>query len=207
MYCSKCGAVLAADAAFCASCGNPVVRGAFGGAAGVPVPANVGVAGFSTTCSVTYAGFWLRFVAHLIDGLILGVGVFALVIPLLFLTGLVAALERLPEHLDGQPNPAAIAAILSLVFTFVAVGILLQWLYYAYFESGEKQATWGKQALGLYVTDCAANRVSFGRASGRFFAKIISALIPLWIGYIMAGFTEKKQALHDMIAGCLVLRR
>jgi uncharacterized RDD family membrane protein YckC len=57
------------------------------------------------------------------------------------------------------------------------------------------------------VTDCAANRVSFGRASGRFFAKIISALIPLWIGYIMAGFTEKKQALHDMIAGCLVLRR
>jgi uncharacterized RDD family membrane protein YckC len=156
---------------------------------------------------VTYAGFWLRFVAHLIDGLILGVGVFALVIPLLFLTGLVAALERLPEQLDGQPNPAAIAAILSLVFTFVAVGILLQWLYYAYFESGEKQATWGKQALGLYVTDCAANRVSFGRASGRFFAKIISALIPLWIGYIMAGFTEKKQALHDMIAGCLVLRR
>ena len=54
---------------------------------GVPVPANVGVAGFSTTRSVTYAGFWLRFVAHLIDGLILGVGVFALVIPLLFLNG------------------------------------------------------------------------------------------------------------------------
>ena len=206
MFCSKCGAVLTADGAFCVSCGSPVVRGAVA-AAGVPVPANVGVAGFSTTRSVRYAGFWLRFVAHLIDGLILGVGVFALVIPLLFLTGLVAALERLPEQLDGQPNPAAIAAILSLVFTFVAVGILLQWLYYAYFESGEKQATWGKQALGLYVTDCAANRVSFGRASGRFFAKIISALIPLWIGYIMAGFTEKKQALHDMIAGCLVLRR
>jgi uncharacterized RDD family membrane protein YckC len=57
------------------------------------------------------------------------------------------------------------------------------------------------------VTDGAANRVSFGRASGRFFAKIISGLIPLGIGYIMAGFTERKQALHDMIAGCLVLRR
>jgi len=187
-----------------------VVRAALAGAAGAAVPANMGVAGFSTTRSVMYAGFWLRFVAHLIDGLILGVGVFALVIPLLFLTGLAATLASLPhrlEGMEGQPNPAVIGAILSLVFMFVMVGVLLQWLYYAYLESGEKQATWGKQALGLYVTDGAANRISFGRASGRFFAKIISALIPLWIGYIMAGFTEKKQALHDMIAGCLVLRR
>jgi len=65
----------------------------------------------------------------------------------------------------------------------------------------------GKQALGLYVTDGEVNRITFGRASGGFFAKIITGLIPLGIGYIMAGFTEKKQALHDMIAGCLVLRR
>jgi len=187
-----------------------VVSGAIAGAAGVAVPANVGVAGFSTTRSVTYAGFWLRFVAHLIDGLIVGAGVFVLVIPLVFLTGLAATLESLPrrmEGMEGQPNPAVIGAILSLVFMFVAVSVLLQWLYYAYFESGEKQATWGKQALGIYVTDGAANRVTFGRASGRFFAKMISGMIPLGIGYIMAGFTERKQALHDMIAGCLVLRR
>jgi uncharacterized RDD family membrane protein YckC len=210
VYCSKCGAVLAADAAFCVSCGNPTVSGAFAGGAGVAVPANVGVAGFSTTRSVTYAGFWLRFVAHLIDGLIVGAGVFVLVIPLVFLTGLAATLESLPhrmEGMEGQPSPAVIGAIFSLVFMFVAVSVLLQWLYYAYLESGEKQATWGKQALGLYVTDGAANRVSFGRASGRFFAKMISGMIPLGIGYIMAGFTERKQALHDMIAGCLVLRR
>lgn len=210
MYCSKCGAVLAAGTAFCVSCGNPTVSGAFSGGAGAAVPANVGVAGFSTTRSVTYAGFWLRFVAHLIDGLILGVAVFALVLPLLFLTGLAATLESLPrrmEAMEGQPNPAVIGAILSLVFMFVVVGVLLHWLYFAYFESGEKQATWGKQALGLYVTDGAANRISFGRASGRFFAKLISGMIPLGIGYIMAGFTERKQALHDMIAGCLVLRR
>ena len=173
----------------------------------MPVPANVGVAGFSTTQSVTYAGFWLRFVAHLIDGLILSVGILALVIPLLFLTGLAATVERLPRHSHEPPSPTAIMAIISLLLTFAAVAVLLQWLYFAYLESGEKQATWGKQALGLYVTDGAANQVSFGRASGRFFAKIISGLIPLGIGYIMAGFTEKKQALHDMIAGCLVLRR
>jgi len=207
VYCSKCGAILSADAAYCVTCGTPVVRTAIAGAAGVAVPANVGVAGFSTTQSVTYAGFWLRFVAHLIDGLILGIGVFALVIPLIFLTGLGATFASLSHHSEEPPSPAAIAGILSLVFTFVAVGVLLQWLYFAYLESGEKQATWGKQALGLYVTDGAANRVSFGRASGRFFAKIITGLIPLGIGYIMAGFTERKQALHDMIAGCLVLRR
>ena len=207
MFCSKCGAVLAADGAFCASCGSPVVRGAAAAGVGVSVPANVGVAGFSTTRSVTYAGFWLRFVAHLIDGLILGAAIFAVVIPLLLMTGLAATLGSVPRRIEGPPSPALIGAVLSVVFTFVVVGVLMQWLYFAYLESGEKQATWGKQALGLYVTDGAANPISFGRASGRFFAKIISGMIPLGIGYIMAGFTEKKQALHDMIAGCLVLRR
>jgi uncharacterized RDD family membrane protein YckC len=57
------------------------------------------------------------------------------------------------------------------------------------------------------VTDPAGRRVSFGRATGRHFGKIITNMVPLLIGYIMAGFTEKKQALHDMLAGCLVLRR
>ena len=207
MYCSKCGSILGADVAFCTSCGTPVVRGAFAGTGGVPVPPNVGVAGFSTTRSVIYAGFWLRFVAYLIDGLILGAGVIALVIPLIFLTGLVATMESLAHRADGQLSPGEIAGIVSTVLMIAAVALVVKWLYFAYFESGEKQATWGKQALGLYVTDGEVNRITFGRASGRFFAKIITGLIPFGIGYIMAGFTEKKQALHDMIAGCLVLRR
>jgi uncharacterized RDD family membrane protein YckC len=59
----------------------------------------------------------------------------------------------------------------------------------------------------LIVTDLYGNRITFARASGRFFAKIITGLIPLFIGYILAGITEKKQALHDMIAACLVLRK
>jgi uncharacterized RDD family membrane protein YckC len=61
--------------------------------------------------------------------------------------------------------------------------------------------------LGLFVTDLQGRRVSFARATGRFFSKIITGLIPFFIGYIMAGFTEKRQALHDMIAGCLVLKK
>jgi len=100
-----------------------------------------------------------------------------------------------------------IGGFLVLIFTLAGLGILAQWLYFAYLESGEKQATWGKQAMNIYVTDLAGNRLSFGRASLRYFGKIISGLIPLFIGYIMAGFTERKQALHDMIASTLVLRK
>ena len=72
-------------------------------------------------------------------------------------------------------------------------------------ESSSRQATVGKMALGLKVTDLEGRRISFARASGRHFAKYISGMI-LLIGYIMAGFTERKQALHDMIAGTLVQR-
>jgi len=76
--------------------------------------------------------------------------------------------------------------------------------YYVGQESSRKQATLGKRALGIIVTDLHGNRISNGRAVGRYFAKLLSALI-LLIGYFMAGFTEKKQALHDMIAGTLVV--
>jgi len=79
-------------------------------------------------------------------------------------------------------------------------------LYYALMESSEKQATVGKLAMGIKVTDMQGNRLSFGQATGRHFAKIISGLT-LLIGYIMAGFTEKKQALHDIIVNCLVVKK
>jgi uncharacterized RDD family membrane protein YckC len=84
---------------------------------------------------------------------------------------------------------------------FVAVG-----LYYSVMESSPWQATLGKRALGLQVTDLQGRRISFGRATGRYFAKIVSGLT-LSIGYLMAGFTRRKQALHDIIAECLVVRR
>jgi len=83
---------------------------------------------------------------------------------------------------------------------------MLSWIYYASLESSAWQATLGKKILGLKVTDLAGNRISFGRASGRFFGKILSGMI-LGIGFLMAGFTERKQALHDILAGCLVLRQ
>lgn len=85
------------------------------------------------------------------------------------------------------------------------LGFIVNWLYQAILESSEMQATLGKKAIGLKVTDLDGNRISFARASGRYFATILSS-ITFGIGFIMAGFTEKKQALHDIIAGCLVIK-
>ena len=209
MFCSKCGSAIATNAVFCQVCGTPVSSPAMM----TPIPAtpgavspHAGVGAIVYASNVAYAGFWLRFVAHLIDGVIISIGMLVLLVPIFFLMGGAAMVESLPRH-GGEPNPALVGGFLFLIFSLAGVALIGQWLYYAYLESGEKQATWGKQALSIYVTDLAGNRITFGRASGRFFAKIVSGLIPLGIGYIMAGFTERKQALHDMIASCLVLRK
>jgi uncharacterized RDD family membrane protein YckC len=91
--------------------------------------------------------------------------------------------------------------ILGIIADIVGV-----WLYFALQESSPHQATVGKRAMNIYVTDLYGRRLSFGQATGRHFSKIISAII-LDIGFIMVAFTEKKQGLHDMIAGTLVLRK
>jgi uncharacterized RDD family membrane protein YckC len=155
---------------------------------------------------VAYAGFWLRFVAHLIDGVISGVGFLILLIPLFILTGAGAALSKIGSGEDIGNDAAAFLG-LGFIFGFFGIILLVSWLYYALSESSSWQGTVGKKLLNLQVTDMSGQRISFGRASGRFFAKMITGMIPLLIGYIMAGFTEKKQAVHDMIASCLVLRK
>ena len=73
-------------------------------------------------------------------------------------------------------------------------------------ESSPKQATVGKLACGLVVTDLSGQRLTFGKASGRYFAMIPSALI-LGIGFLMCLWTERKQCLHDIMAGCLVVTK
>jgi uncharacterized RDD family membrane protein YckC len=84
--------------------------------------------------------------------------------------------------------------------------ILIGWLYFALMESSNKQATLGKMLIGIKVTDLDGNRITFGKATARHFSKIISGVI-LAVGYIMAGFTQRKQALHDIIAGTLVVKK
>jgi uncharacterized RDD family membrane protein YckC len=86
------------------------------------------------------------------------------------------------------------------------LGVVAGWLYWAGLESSASQATFGKQVMNIYVTDLYGQRISFMRATGRYFAKILSGIIFL-IGYFMAGFTARKQALHDILANTLVLNR
>jgi uncharacterized RDD family membrane protein YckC len=154
---------------------------------------------------VAYAGFWLRFVAFLIDGVVSGFLFLILLVPLFILTGAGAALSRIGSGEDISDDVGAFLAA-GFVIGFFGITIGVRWLYYALSESSSWQATLGKKMLNLTVTDMTGQPISFARASGRYFSKFVSSLIPLAIGYILAGFTEKKQAIHDMIASCLVLR-
>ena len=126
-----------------------------------------------------YAGFWMRAGAIVIDIILVGIAQAVLV-----------------GVLDGSTS--------DVDFTDLISGVV-GWLYFALMESSSYQATLGKQALGIKVTDESGNRVTFGRATGRYFGKIVSGLI-LAIGFLMAGWTVKKQALHDMMAQTLVVR-
>src|SRR6202035_5143373 len=103
-------------------------------------------------------------------------------------------------------RPEDFIPLIGLFLRLALIRAALAWLYYALLESSSWHATLGKMALRLQVTDLEGRRIGFGRASGRFFGKIISGMI-LYIGFLMAGFTEKKQALHDMMAGCLVIKK
>lgn len=144
---------------------------------------------------VRYGGFWIRFVAFIIDAIIVGIVVWPISVMIALAIGVAGGVVSMPTigvHL--------VRGIVGFAFSACA-----NWIYEAGMESSSKQATLGKMALGLKVTDLQGRRISFVRATGRHFAKILSGMI-LLIGYIMAGFTERKQALHDMIAGTLVQR-
>ena len=136
-----------------------------------------------------YAGFWKRLIAAIIDGVILTI-IAQIVFTVVFNVN-IESLETDNPALLGKIN------IMSIIFG---------WLYFALMESSPKQGTLGKMALGIKVTDLNGNKIDFGRATGRHFSKFISAII-LFIGFLMIAFTSKKQGLHDIIAGCLVVNK
>jgi uncharacterized RDD family membrane protein YckC len=153
-----------------------------------------------------YAGFWQRFAAYLIDGVILGIPFGIIFVALIFMSGGMAALTHGNPPTDPRDVIAFFAPLLLMFWLALLINLAIQWLYFAGLESSERQATIGKSAMSLRVTNYEGKRLSFGHATGRFFAKLVSGLIPFGIGFLMAGFTEKKQALHDLIAGTLVLK-
>lgn len=191
MYCSKCGHHNDVQAAYCRGCGN-ALHTALGGVLGSSPyqPMSLG----TPMRAAGYAGFWRRALALLIDTVLATLLSVLIALPLGFVFGVAMAARGAGDEV------AIFGELLGNL-----LGMLVSWLYFTLCEASGWQATPGKRLLGLRVTDLDGRRIGFGRANGRYWAKILSALI-LLIGYLMAGFTARKQALHDMLAGTLVVR-
>ena len=170
-FCSGCGTAIPEGSEFCPSCGQRV---------GVSPPAWSGATDVDTATTYTYAGFWLRFVATIIDLIIVSV-----------VSAFIGAI------IAGGDDTGTVSATLNLFG---------DWLYCALMESSRFQGTVGKIVIGLIVTDDEYRPISFGRATGRYIGHILSA-ISLGIGYLMAAFTARKQCLHDLMAGTLVIKK
>jgi len=162
VFCPRCGQENDEQAKLCQGCGTSLQN------------LNQEARGMETIIAVQYAGFWRRFVAALIDVILI-------------------SLVVLP--------------ICDFWREFTSITwLIIPWIYSAIMESSSKQATLGKMALGIVVTDLEGRRISFIKATGRHFCRILS-IFSLFVGFIIAGFTKRKQALHDMMIDCLVAFR
>lgn len=158
-----------------------------GGAAAAQPPPLARAQAAHAPSGIAYAGFWRRYLALLIDGIILGLPLILLAVMVLW-------------SVDVSSDDASPLGTIYLAYWVAAA------LYYALQESSAAQATLGKRALGIKVTDLDGRRLTFGKALGRWFAAALS-YFTLYIGFLMAAFTTRHQALHDMVAGTLVVDR
>jgi uncharacterized RDD family membrane protein YckC len=159
-------------------------------------PQQVTGEGYVAGQDVVYAGFWRRWAALFVDQIVLG-------LPLGIIFFFLALAMGLTGGLMNSREPQ-VGAILGMEFLFYVIWWTAALFYYAGLESSEAQATFGKRALGIKVTDAEGRRLSFKHAAGRWFAAALSYM-SLYVGFLMAGFTQRKQALHDVIAGTLVV--
>jgi uncharacterized RDD family membrane protein YckC len=203
MYCRECGNQVNPKAEICTSCGvRPLNSNKHCQSCGAETKPQQEMCVQCNTLlthsakTERYSGFWLRFFAAFIDGIIITIPMMIIGIILFF----VVMGEAMMYGYYDDSEMVGFQAVLYLI-SFV-IGII----YIAGMHSSKWQATIGKRMMGIKVTDLNGNRISFGRALGRFFGTYLSALI-MYIGFLMAGFTQKKQALHDMVAGTLVVKK
>ena len=143
-------------------------------------------------------GFWIRFVAYLLDAFIMTIA--AVVIVGIFIAVILLVDESID---DSKDSPVIIGSVIVMVLAL----LVINWLYEALMTSSLRGATLGKQALGLRIVRADSAQLSFGRATARHFLKVmITPLVPFAIGYLMAAFTARKRALHDVLADTLVIR-
>lgn len=195
---------------FCAECGRPTLPdelASFNGHMVCPECKNTyvqklreGVAPGAP--AFLYGGFWIRFVASLMDGIILAVvaGLFSMLVFGSFLG---------PHFTpNGNPTPEQALAMIGPLLGVIGASMLLNMIVgcsYETFFIARLGATPGKMALGLKVIRPGGGPITAGRAAGRYFAKMASSMM-LMIGYIMAGFDSQKRALHDIICDTRVIK-
>ena len=185
--CTSCGSDQMADGRFCLFCGDLLAQ---------PKTASQRkLAQVETAAPAEYAGFWLRCWAGAVD-----IGVEAL--GAVLLTLVIDFLLRPLIHFFGV-DPWDLKV--SMGVAFIAIWAVGSWLYCAFMESSSWRATLGKRLFGLQVMTVDGSRTSFGLATARHFMKFLS-LFGLMIGFLMSGWTKRRQALHDIPCECLVVR-
>ena len=209
MHCKECGNKVNQMAAACMSCGtNPRLGSNFCSACGAQTNANqivcvqcgtsLSLSGRFNDLSNKYAGFWKRAAAAFIDAMVI-MPIGFLILAIVHWMGLYDLFLLFDLYYNPYVDPDY---YLFYMLPSTIVGIL----YFCGMESSSKQATLGKMVLGIKVVDMNDKQISFGRALGRHFGKWISMLL-CYIGFIMIGFTQKKQGLHDMLAAAQVINR
>lgn len=187
MFCNQCGQPYPDGASYCSSCGSALPPAPSVTVPPIPsqAPAQAGVG--TTQNASSFAGFWIRVAAHMVDGWVISgcalVGALAC-----------AALARLSGHEFGDG--------FLIGWCVASVGSLI---YYPVLESSQRQGTIGKRLVGLIVTDTRGQRISLGRAIGRLLGKLLNGFT-IGIGYLMVGLTAQKRGLHDFVAGTLVMK-
>ena len=194
MFCPQCGSPNDDAHAFCRQCGASLRRGET--TAPEPPVTTPPPAAPATGQATEYAGFWWRYLATFLDYFLISA-----------VAGLIDFIHRTVIGIGWIMTGTDVSTASDVLGLFsLLTGILTGWFYEALMVSSSYQATLGKMAVGIVVTDMEGCRISFLRATGRYFGKTVSTLL-LLIGYLIQPFTEKRQALHDMMAGCLVLRK
>ena len=187
--CASCGSRRLPDGRFCLFCGDVLTDSS--SVAGKSHPNRVP----DTADNIVYAGFWLRFLAGSVDVALEAFGALLITLAIDF------ALRRFGHSFGIDRWNAKVFA----GFAYIPILAVGSWLYCAFMESSAWRATVGKRLLGLQVMDTEGRRISFGQATVRHFMKFLS-LFCLMIGFLMAGWTKRRQALHDIPTDCLVIR-
>jgi uncharacterized RDD family membrane protein YckC len=193
--CASCGSVRQAYGRYCLFCGDvltePTVKVVVSPQSAAPRqhPEN------PSPAPVEYAGFWRRTWAGTIDVALEATA--ALVITY--------AIDKVLDRVGPMLGYERWMSQMAAGFAYILVLSIIAWLYCAFSESSPRQATIGKRIMGLQVMTADGGRVSFGQATVRHFMKFLS-LFTAGVGFMMAGWTKRRQALHDIPCDCIVVR-